>query len=90
MKSRITIEVDFDTAIPYIRILHDRMSDDVRDKLITQFRHKLGYTSSWARIKFDDCGLNGIPLFEIHPILPSELPTEIDLIRERIAGRELI
>lgn len=85
MKSRITIEMDFSNASPYFRVLHDRKSDDVRDKLITQFTHLFEHTSSWCRVKFDGTGLNGTPLFEIHPITPSQLKQELQIILEQVA-----
>lgn len=80
MTSKITIEVDFDTTTPYIRVLHDRLSDDVRDKLLTQFIHKLGLTSKWCKIRFDNVGLNGVPLFTISPITPEEMKEEAELM----------
>lgn len=51
MKSRITIEVDFENGNePVIQII-SRNSDDVRDSLIKSFYQKLG-SSSWCRIQF--------------------------------------
>lgn len=90
MTSKITIEIDFDTAVPYIRVLHDRNSDDVRDKMVSQFRQKLGGTSSWCRVRFDDTGISGSPMFTIEPVQPRELPNEITMIQERIKDRDLI
>lgn len=84
MTSKITIEIDFDTACPYIRVMNDRMSDDVRDKLITHFRHKLGHSSSWCRVIFDDAGLNGVPYFMIQPIPPHLLSEELRLMRDTV------
>lgn len=52
MKSRITIEVDFDNRNePVIQII-SRKSDDVRDNLIQAFYQKLGGGSSWCKIVF--------------------------------------
>lgn len=51
MKSRITVEVDYDNNNqPVIQIL-SRNSDDVRDGLIKAFYQKLG-SSSWCKIEF--------------------------------------
>lgn len=51
MKSRITIEVDFDNGNePVIQIV-SRHSDDIRDNLIRAFYQKLG-GSSWCKIIF--------------------------------------
>jgi hypothetical protein len=53
MKSRITIEVDFDNGNqPFIQIINNHQSPDVRDKLITQFRQMLGGRSRWLRVDF--------------------------------------
>lgn len=51
MKSRITIEVDFDNGnSPVIQILKQK-SDDVRDGLISHFTQQLG-GSSWCQIQW--------------------------------------
>lgn len=51
MKSRITIEVNFeDGNRPVIQIV-SRKSDDVRDNLIQAFYQTLG-ESSWCKIRF--------------------------------------
>lgn len=53
MKSRITIEVDFDNSNqPVIQILWHHNSDDVRDKLLSNFIQSLGAQSSWCKINF--------------------------------------
>lgn len=57
MKSRITIEVDFDNGnAPVIQIL-SRNSDDIRDNLIKSFYQKLG-SSSWCKIRFAQDEIN--------------------------------
>ncbi len=54
MKSKITIEVDFDNGnVPVIQILTANESDDVRDKLLRHFTQQLG-GSSWCQIKWDE------------------------------------
>jgi len=53
MKSRITIEVDFNNANePVIQIM-SRASDDIRDNLIKAFYQRLG-GSSWCKIRFEE------------------------------------
>jgi len=77
MKSRITIEVDFDNGQPYIKIAEDRNSDDVRDKLITFFRQRLGHTSSWCAVQFFDQSEVGNQLiWRIRPITPEMMERE--------------
>ena len=50
MKSRITIELDFDNGnSPFIQVLQ-RDSDDVRDSLIKNFFEQLSYGSTWGII----------------------------------------
>jgi len=52
MKSRITIEVDFDdNNQPVLQILQTNDSDDVRDKLLSHFCQQFG-GSSWCTIKW--------------------------------------
>ena len=54
MKSRISIEIDFDNGNePFLQVL-SRNSDDVRDKLISQFIENLGYDSTWCKIQYDN------------------------------------
>jgi hypothetical protein len=81
MTSKITIEIDFDTATPYIRVIPDKFSDDVRDKLVNAFRQKLGCVSHWCRVRFDDTGISGRPLFTIEPIPPHALAEEMSLMK---------
>lgn len=58
MKSKITIEVDFENRNePVIQIL-SRNSDDVRDNLIQSFLQSLSHTSRWCRIEY--AGTRGI------------------------------
>lgn len=97
MKSRITIEVDFDNNnLPVIQVLSQN-SDDVRDKLLQSFLQSLQHTSRWCRIEYigNFGGLAENPVtslpFEFHkwnirPIVPDELPDEIKLM-EVVATR---
>lgn len=74
MKSRITIEVDFDNGQPYIKIHEDKLSDDVRDKLITFFRQRLQHTSSWCGVEFrNENELSNTLTWFIRPITPELL-----------------
>jgi len=92
MKSRITIEVDFDNGNqPVIQIL-SRVSDDVRDNLIKSFYQKLG-GSSWCKIIFmpenftTDFDFSGKKIL-ITPIPDSELKTEAEIMLEQFKLRE--
>lgn len=52
MKSRITIEIDFDNQRkPVIQIL-SRQSDDIRDKMVSDFLQLLGHESTTCNIKY--------------------------------------
>lgn len=52
MKSRITIEVDFDNGNKPVILAKLEPSDDVRDKLIHNFVEMLGGQSSWCKTMF--------------------------------------
>ena len=90
MKSRITIEVDFNNGnIPVIQILKSS-SDDVRDKLIQSFTECLN-GSSWCQIRWV---AGGNPILEkdghftsstifITPISPDKLKEHADIMLEQ-------
>lgn len=81
MKSRITIEVDFDNGnIPVIQII-DRNSDDVRDRLIATFLQNLQHTSRWCKILFVDNIDNTSRRWKIVPITPNEIEEEMKLMK---------
>lgn len=94
MKSRITIEVDFDNGnMPVIQIL-SRNSDDVRDNLLKSFLQSLQHTSRWGVIHYagsygELSGVtDGVPTVagEVHrwvikPITPQQIPEEIKLMQ---------
>ena len=87
MQSRITIELDFDSKDPYIKIVEHHDSQDVRDKLLTHFRQLLGHTSSWFKIMAirQNNGAEGPQTtFRIDPVKPADLSTEADEMK-RIA-----
>lgn len=88
MKSRITIEVDFDNGnLPILQILQ-RSSDDVRDNLLQQFIQSLHHTSRWCRISYEgERSANLIDkekVWRINTIRPLELPEEIKLMEATI------
>lgn len=89
MKSRITIEVNFDEGnLPVIQILSQH-SDDVRDKLISSFLQSLQHTSRWCKIIYmgsrsifgtTEADRNPIHCWQIIPITPKDIPEEIKLM----------
>lgn len=88
MKSRITIELDFgNNNTPVIQILHSD-SDDVRDKLISNFAEMLG-GSSWCQIKWlDSANIDsralGLPdRIHITPIHPAKFKEQAALMLEQ-------
>lgn len=85
MLSRITIEVDFDNGNPYIKVLNDIQSTDVRDKLVSHFRQKLSGTSSWCTVRFNDIPThhNQQIFFEIHPLQPQNLEEQGKIMLEQ-------
>lgn len=94
MKSKITVEVDFNkNNLPVLRILQSD-SDDVRDKLVSSFLQSLGHTSRWARMDYD--GESGISYpgsdqthrWFIRPITPHEIESEISLMQSVLRKNE--
>lgn len=93
MKSRITIEVDFENGNePVIQIL-SRNSDDIRDNLIKAFYQKLG-NSSWCKIQFvqdvldeqvinQDGFIEGFKRIFITPIPQENLKKEAEIMLEQ-------
>ncbi len=87
MKSRITIEVDFENANePVIQILQNS-SDDVRDNLIKQFLEGKGHLSRWLKIQFQGNRTDGgaaytdvNKIYHISVIKPKDIPEEIKLM----------
>ena len=92
MKSRISIEVDFENENqPVIQVL-SQDSDDVRDRLIKAFLQNLAHTSRWCKIiymgnfgTYDMVREKAMPnechKWVIVPIKPSEIPQEISLMK---------
>lgn len=87
MRSKITIEVDFENNNrPVLQIL-SRNSDDVRDRLISSFIQGLNHTSRWCTIaymgNFEE-GQEQTHKWHIVPIKPSELETESNLMKATV------
>ena len=84
MKSRITIEVDFENNnVPVIQILQS-YSDDVRDKLIKSFTECVG-GSSWCRIEWKPVPYNGHPrIIHIIPIPPNAIKEQAGIMLEQV------
>jgi len=99
MKSRITIEVDFENGNePTIQII-SRNSDDIRDNLIKAFYQKLG-GSSWCKIRFvqdipDETQVTNMGFVEgfkrifITPIPDEQLKDEAEIMLEQNRVHEL-
>ncbi|HRP33531.1 MAG TPA: hypothetical protein PKV73_16665 [Agriterribacter sp.] len=94
MKSRITIEVDFENGNePVIQII-SRNSDDIRDNLIKAFYQKLG-SSSWCKIHFVQDVLDehiasteGFKRIFITPIPQENLKKEAEIMLEQFGMDE--
>lgn len=79
MKSKITIEVDFDqNNTPYIRLLVDKNSDDVRDKLLRAFLEKLGHESVFGKIVCkSDATEENVQRWGIYPMPAERIEEEL-------------
>ena len=81
MKSKITIDVDWDNQ-PIIKIEYNH-SDDVRDTLVKRFLEAFGADSSWANFRYVETS----PIAEanktsiIRAISPPESQTNLDLMK---------
>jgi hypothetical protein len=90
MKSRITIEVDFDNGNePYLQILRAD-SDDVRDRLVSYFTQQFGGSSSWCRIRWvgdalriDPDDKSNYTRIQITPVKPAELKEQAKIMMEQ-------
>lgn len=82
MKSRISIEVDFNNGnSPVIQILQ-ASSDDVRDKLIQSFTESFS-GSSWCNIRWQD-HQDGVNRIIISPITNHMLKEQSKVMAEQI------
>lgn len=87
MKSRITIEVDFENNNNPVLQVINTPSDDVRDSLVSVFIQRLcaGTISRWLRIEYkgerrpnpQEVG----HVYHIIPITDTELPQEMALMQ---------
>jgi hypothetical protein len=88
MKSKITIEIDFENGNqPIIQILH-RKSDDVRDKLLQSFIEKFDACTSWCQIKWLGESLSSespesFQKIVISPLLFSQLKEQSQIMSEQ-------
>jgi hypothetical protein len=85
MKSRITVEIDFDNNNRPVIQIHERESDDVRDRLISAVFEKLGHHSRWFRVEFKNNTMNDGDtspgsIWHLTPISPDEYEQEIKLM----------
>jgi hypothetical protein len=87
MKSRITIEVNFDNGnLPIIQVIRQQSEerDDVRDNLVQQFLQSLQHTSRWCKIDYigDAGGTKEEPKerWFISAITPKEISDEVALM----------
>jgi len=80
MKSRITIEVDFENLNNPVIQIDKRQSDDVRDKLISHFTQHIG-GSSWCLIKWKQQDtIEGSAIIHIAPIPPQQLKEQAEVM----------
>lgn len=76
MKSKITIDVDFDNQ-PIIKIDYVA-TDDIRDKLIKRFLETFEGESSWAKFSFGPSDISGPnSSASLRPIPPHDLDQEV-------------
>lgn len=78
MKSRITVEIDYNNnGQPYFRVMEDTTSDDLRDKAITEFRRAFKLQSQWCVVDFGQVQMDGTIQWNIRPIPPNQLKDEV-------------
>ena len=85
MQSKLTIEVDFnDNNKPYIRIIQ-MCSDDVRDKLLSNFLQSLEGKSTWCKIIYNPGpSTPDISHWSIKAIIPDQFAEESNVLVEQI------
>lgn len=78
MKSRITIEVDFNNNNQPVIEVYLVDTEDVRDRLLRAFFQKLEHVSDLCKVEFVANHVeNGVTTFQrihISPIAPADLP----------------
>lgn len=86
MKSKITIDVDWDNQ-PIIRIEHED-SPDVRDKLVKRFLETFAGDSCWATFYYDQGVTEMMEKAnrnaKIRPIEPWKLHEHVDIMKETV------
>lgn len=80
MKSRITIEVDFDNGNQPVIVLNYQKSDDIRDKLVGSFIDKFAHQRAWCQVHYMGERLNGTQ-FNIIPIQPKDFVEQGNLMK---------
>lgn len=77
MKSTIKIDMDGENQ-PYISVILDPNSEDLRDKMLRRFFEKFGYASNLALVQWVSHLENGKQFITIEPIQPGNLQKEVD------------
>jgi hypothetical protein len=81
MKSRITIEVDFDkNNQPVIQVIR-RPSDDTRDSLLGNFFEQAGYSSRWIRVEYKGEATDSGRRYHLSFVKPEQIVEEIELMQ---------
>ena len=80
MKSRITIEVDFENGNQPVIIANLQSSDDVRDKLLKSFIEKFAHQRSWCQVNYMGEALGG-NAYKIIPIEPKNHSEQGNLMK---------
>lgn len=81
MKSRITIEVDFDNNNEAVISLNLHKSDDVRDKLLQSFIEKFAHQRAWCTAYYMGENTTGA-MYHIKPLTPFQYEEQANLMRE--------
>jgi hypothetical protein len=85
MKSKITIEIDYDNQ-PIIRINYEP-SDDVRDGLVKRFLETFGGKSSYASFRFvDSPSEKPNSIARLRPIEPKDMENVARVITDEVKG----
>lgn len=73
MKSRVTMEFDFDSNEPYLKVVEE-LSPDLRDQMFKRFREMFGYESNLCRVDFTTHANNedGKVVYTIKPLKTSQ------------------
>lgn len=80
MKSRITIEVDFEENNQPVIIVNLQKTDDVRDKLLHSFLDKFGHQRAWCKVHYMGEVFGG-KSYKIIPIEPKDHSEEGSLMK---------